>query len=89
VARRYAGQVAVIGVPSSDTVEAMRGFVERHGLQDVPQAVDHDRVVWDRFSIPGQPAWAFVHATTGEVRRHLGPLGAEGISAALDDLVRD
>jgi peroxiredoxin len=78
--------VTVIGVPSSDTLEAMRDFVDRHGLEDVPQAVDLEREVWNAFRVPAQPAWAFV-TPDGEVTRHLGPLDLDGIEQALTDLL--
>jgi hypothetical protein len=73
-------------VPSSDTLDAMRGFVDRHGLGDVPQAVDLERDVWAAFGVPAQPAWAFV-GPDGEVTRHLGPLAGEALDAALEQLL--
>lgn len=75
-----------VGVPSSDTTENMRAFVERHGLGHVRQAVDLDREVWNAFGIPAQPAWVFV-APDGTVTRHLGPLSAGGLAEALDALL--
>jgi hypothetical protein len=73
-------------VPSSDTIENMQAFVDRHGLGVVEHAVDMDRVVWRSFDIPGQPSWAFV-TPAGETMRHIGPLFGDELTAALDDLV--
>lgn len=86
MARQYDGQVTILGVPSSDSLENMQAFVDRHGLEDLRHAVDLDREVWSAFGVPGQPAWGFV-TPQGEVTRHIGPLFGDGLVDALDALL--
>jgi peroxiredoxin len=86
VARQFAGQVEIIGVPSSDTLDNMDAFVQRHGLDGVRQAVDLDRDVWRAFGVPGQPSWGFV-TPGGETSTHIGPLFGDGLVQALEELL--
>lgn len=79
-----------MGVPSRDTVEAMRDFVERHGLQDIPQAADVEGRVWAANEVIGQPAWVFIDGDSGStatVTSHLGALGGEGLAQRIDELL--
>ena len=50
----------------------MQSFVDRHGLT-FPNLNDDDGVVFERFGVPGQPAWVFV-AADGTVARRLGTM---------------
>jgi hypothetical protein len=45
-------QVTIIGVPSSDSLENMAAFVDRHELEDLRHAVDLDRVSGTRSGCP-------------------------------------
>lgn len=64
----------------------MREFVARHGLGQVPQAVDTDGTLWERFGVAYQPAWVFID-DGGEVRVHAGALSAEGLEEAVAELL--
>lgn len=64
----------------------MREFVARHGLEDIPQAVDTDGTLWSRFGVSYQPAWVFID-DGGEVRVHAGALSEEGIDEAVAELL--
>lgn len=76
----------LIGVPGRADVGPMEEFVERHGLQGMPQAVDTDGQLWARYGVGYQPAWVFID-DSGEVTVHAGPLDAVGIDARLEELV--
>ncbi|MGH8930472.1 MAG: TlpA family protein disulfide reductase [Egibacteraceae bacterium] len=86
VARQHSGEVAFVGIPSKDVVPAMEAFVSRHGLEDMPQAIDLEGVVWRHFGLPDQPAWAFIDGQTGEVELVLGEMGADRLTNAIDQL---
>ena len=82
--------MTIIGVPSRDTVAAMRDFVARHDLSHIPQAADVDGEVWAANEVIGQPAWVFVDGASGQtatVTRHLGALGGDGLAARIDELL--
>lgn len=78
-----------MGIAGRDGVEAMRDFVERHGLTEVPMAADVDGEVWSAWNVPGQPAWVFLDGQTGESRSAFGALGAQGLQAEVDALRGD
>lgn len=60
----------------------MKAFVDRHDLS-FTNVDDRDGVVFERFGVPGQPAWAFV-AQDGTVTTHIGALDDADLAAALD-----
>ncbi|HUG84265.1 MAG TPA: hypothetical protein VMM13_06850 [Euzebya sp.] len=75
---------SLIGIASRDTAEQMRGFTDRHGLQDVTNIADVSGEVWERFGVFGQPTWAFVDGDTGEVEVAFGSLGRQGVLDAFE-----
>jgi peroxiredoxin len=86
VARQRGDEVAIVGVAGRDDVDAFAAFVERHGLQDVPQIADTDGSVWARFGISGQPSWVFIDGETGARETLFGALGVEGLEQRIDAL---
>lgn len=72
-------------MPGRDTTAAMQEFVERHGLEDMPQAVDEDGQLWSRFGVAYQPAWVFID-TDGSVEVVAGALAGSGLDDALGEL---
>lgn len=74
-----------MGVPAKDSLEAMRDFVTRHGLEGMPQIADLEETIWTRFGVGYQPAWVFVDGS-GDVRVHAGALAGPDLDAAIDDL---
>jgi hypothetical protein len=77
--------VTIVGIPAKDSLEAMRDFVDRHGLGDMPQIADLDEDVWPRFGVGYQPAWVFID-DGGDVRVHAGALAGPDLDAAIADL---
>jgi peroxiredoxin len=77
--------VTILGVTAKDTDEAMRAFVERHGLEDMVQLVDDDGSIWARYGVAYQPAWVFIDAD-GEVGVVAGALGEDALAERLEDL---
>lgn len=64
----------------------MAEFVARHGINTIDHAADVDGVVWEANGIPGQPAWVFIDGETGETTQQFGALGADGLTAAIEQL---
>ncbi len=50
----------MVGMAGNGTTAAMRDFVARHGLDQVPHTVDADGSLWAGFGVRGQPAWVFI-----------------------------
>lgn len=64
----------------------MRAFVEEHGLEEMPQAVDADGSIWAMYGISYQPAWVFINQD-GEATVHAGSLFGDGITREIDALL--
>lgn len=78
----FAGSVHVVGVAglgSGD--EAMRDFVDRHGLDDFPQLADDDGQVWQRFGVTTQEYFVILDDSGEVVQR--GTLSAQALQAEL------
>jgi hypothetical protein len=86
VARQRGEDVAIVGVAGRDRTEAFAEFVERHGLDEVPQIDDADGSVWARFGVAGQPSWVFIDGETGVRESIFGALGEDGLNARIDEL---
>ncbi|HET9442546.1 MAG TPA: hypothetical protein VFO65_04440 [Acidimicrobiales bacterium] len=87
MARQYEGRVQVIGMPGRDSLDAMRGFVERHGLGSVPHAVDGDGKLWARLGVRYQPTWIFVNGADGEATIEFGDFDPDGLRSRFDALL--
>jgi hypothetical protein len=75
--------VTFVGIPAQDTDDAMRAFVDRHGLGAMPQVVDDEGDLWARFGVRVQPAWVFV-PDDGEPVAVYGPLTGEALDERLE-----
>jgi len=64
LARQYQDEVRIVGVGGDDSVDAMRDFIDRHGVGTITQVVD-DGSVRRHFGVVGQPVWVFLDAETG------------------------
>jgi len=85
VARRYADQVPIVGMAGRDDTGPMEEFVERHGLDAIPHAVDADGSLWADFGVRGQPAWVFIDRT-GRSSVVFGALSERELADRLDTL---
>ena len=77
----------MIGVPSRDSVAAMRRFVERHGLGAVPHAADPDGKVWADLGVRYQPTWIFINGADGKATTEFGDFDEDGLRGRFDDLL--
>lgn len=73
-------------MPANDTLDEMRGFVERYGLEDMPQVADVDDTIWARYGVRYQPAWVFID-DDGSTETYAGALAGPALDAALQELV--
>lgn len=83
-ATKYAGRVNVIGIAWQGSDDEMQGFIDKHGLT-FPQVNDDPANVFDRFDVPGQPAWVFI-GTDGEIQQLLGAAPEATLDQILTDL---
>ncbi|AGZ50916.1 redoxin domain-containing protein [Mycobacterium kansasii] len=79
-------RVTFVGVAARDQVSAMQGFVDKYQLSGFTQLADTDGVVWTRFGVTQQPAWAFVSAN-GDVDVVKGSLTQSELNERVDGLV--
>lgn len=86
VAAEYQGRVRFVGVPSKGDLADMREFVADTGTTGVTHVVDTDGVLWQRFGIVGQPAFADVRAD-GTVTVSRGSRDAGELREAADALL--
>lgn len=74
--------VTFVGVAAQDEVAAMQGFVDTYHLEGFTHLADTDAVVWARFGVTYQPAFAFIDAD-GEVDVVSGRLSAADLDERL------
>lgn len=86
MARRYEGKIQLIGMAGLDTPDAMQAFVQKYGLQDMPQAVSEDGSLWEMFGVPAQPAWVLID-DSGQADAYLGPQAEDRLEALFDGLI--
>lgn len=86
VAAEYQGRVRIVGVPSRGDVADMREFVAATGTAGMTHVVDTDGVLWQRFGIVGQPAFADI-AADGAVAVSRGGRDAAELRQAADALL--
>lgn len=79
-------RVTFVGVAARDQVLAMQGFVDKYKLSGFIQLADTDGVIWARFGVTQQPAWAFVSAN-GDVDVVKGSLTQSELNERVDRLV--
>lgn len=82
----HGDEVTIIGVAGRDSTEAALGFIEATGVGELTHLIDLDLEIWRAFGITDQPAWAFID-DDGTVEVYIGPLGADGITDAVDALI--
>lgn len=76
-----------LGLPSrSDDVQSMADFVEETGVGNFEHLIDAESEIWVALGVNDQPAVAFVN-DTGTITVHVGALGEEALTAAVQDLI--
>jgi hypothetical protein len=80
--------VTFLGIPALDRDDAMLAFVDRHGLEQMPQAVDDDGELWARFGVRVQPAWVFV-GPDGTTQTVFGALYDQALFDRLDEFLAE
>ncbi|WP_230209310.1 thioredoxin domain-containing protein [Nostocoides sp. HKS02] len=65
VASEYAGRVSFVGVAGQGSLSDMNVFVNQTHAGAFPQLADVNNVLWKRFAVSAQPAFAFITATGG------------------------
>ncbi len=68
-----------------DELDPINEFIATLGVGGFEHAVDTDGTLWASYGIANQPAFAFVN-DDGSVETHLGPLGTDGLTEAIEDL---
>ena len=68
---------------SRDDVDAIRGFVDQYDVQNFDHIIDEGGVIWERYGILSQPAFAFIN-DDGTVETRLGAMGVDGLSEAAE-----
>ena len=83
--RRYEGKITFLGMAGRDSQQAMQAFVDRYGLQSMPQAVSEDGSLWAEFGVAYQPAWLFVD-DSGKADLYPGLIPEPDLERLLDEL---
>jgi len=86
VQQTYADQVQVIGMTGRSDLAAQQAFVDDFELEAFDHMVDPDGAIWSTFNVNSQPAFVFVN-DDGTTSTHIGPLGVEGLSAQMEQLI--
>ncbi len=71
-------------MPGTEGLADMKAFIEKYGFS-FPNAADEDGSLWNRFGVPGQPAWVFVDRN-GVASRKLGVISESKLAGILDAL---
>lgn len=86
VAAEFAGRVSFVGVAGQGSISDMSSFVTQTHAGTFPQLADVNAVVWKRFAVSAQPAFAFVTAT-GRTNLVVGSIDEQALAARLAELV--
>lgn len=70
---------------SRDDVEAIEGFVDRYDVQAFEHIIDEGGVIWERYGVTSQPAFAFIN-DDGTVETRIGSMGLDGLTEAAETL---
>jgi peroxiredoxin len=77
--------VVFVGVAWTGDDGDFQDFIDRHGLT-FPQISDDPGLVFQRFEVPGQPAFAIV-AADGRVGTQLGSIDEASLDQILTDAI--
>jgi hypothetical protein len=64
----------------------MRAFVERYGLESMPQVADVDDTIWARYGVRYQPAWVFID-DDGSTETYAGELAGPALDGRIQELL--
>lgn len=79
--------VTFVGVAGQDQVPAMKEFVDKFKVEGFAELADTGGMVWAKFGVTRQPAFAFVHPD-GSVDVVKGPLSEPDLTERVTALSR-
>lgn len=77
--------VTFVGVGGQSDITALRDFAAKYGVDRFTELADTDAVVWARFGVRQQPAFAFV-GPGGDVQMVRGPLDESELTTRVQAL---
>lgn len=83
-AKKFVGDVTVLGVAWNGTTQAMNDFEARHGLT-FTSVNDADGKIFEQFGVPIQPAWVFI-SQDGSMTTRLGAIDEVSLETELQKL---
>lgn len=83
------GEIAILGMSGLAEVRDMEAFVQRHGLEGMPHAIDPDGAIWEGFGVSSQSVFVFVNDDGSVSHTEFGVQGRDALDAAIDDLLAD
>lgn len=83
---QYCDDVTFVGVAGRDDLSAITEFIDTLSVGAFEHVVDDDGSVWADYAITTQPSFVFID-DNGTTSTHVGALGVDGLSEALNDLV--
>lgn len=85
LAGEYADRVSFVGVAGQGSVADMSAFIAQTHAGTIPQLADVNAVLWKRFAVSAQPAFAFITAS-GRTNLVVGSLDEQTLTARLTEL---
>jgi thiol-disulfide isomerase/thioredoxin len=85
VAQEHADEVNFVGVAALSDLPDMREFVSRNELGEFTHLADTEGLVWQRFGVTAQPAYAFV-GPDGSVDTVKGSLSEDELATRVQQL---
>lgn len=85
VAGEYAGRIQFVGVAGQGSVAAMNEFIAQTHAGSFPQLADVNSLVWRKFGVTAQPAFAFI-SNTGRSSLVVGSMDEQSFQARVAQL---
>jgi len=82
----FADDVTMIGVAGRDDADTFQQWVTDRGVDAFEHIADPDIEIWREFRITSQPSFVFIN-NDGTIESHIGPLGLEGLTARINELI--
>ncbi len=85
--KEFGDDVTFVGVASRDEEAAISQFVDTYNVGGFEHALDIDGIVWERYGVVSQPAFAFIDGDGGEVDVRVGVMGVDGLTSRIEELI--